>query len=655
MTCHIILCYGILEEPMKRNAVALIVHPYKDALMPRDVFAARLGDFAKTLADAADSFQNVRFNLAMPAYFLEILDPLLLLRLREMYKRGQIEWLFTGYTEPFVSFSTPWLLSENYKHGISVYNELTGCKPAGAAPPHSNWEPSIIDILRGIGLQYCVLSTAVLPAQHRPYCGYWIAEHMGSSMAFFPAHAFPAASVPRFLESMDALFEADPRKGSPAKILCVDMLLNCAQQSSDSLDSISAAIRSLDSTILSCQPMRCSEFMSSHFNMGLQFPPPSLVFTRDAEEADSLFLNRLHAYDQAGIIQRKLMDLAENIAGRKESKPFETIKKSLYFVQDISRFMPSRLSGFLQATDRLWSFEKLIDIQRILYEKDNIKGGHIRIIDFLKNGTKTLILENSSLSVCIDYKNGGQLFEIDYKTRNFNACSALNPCRHGLPMIVECPQSKTAFVDHCLPIYSGIGDYLKLPEGELGDFVAGDFGYKVKKTAGGIKAVLQRNGTLMQGDKNCPLNLEKVIGLEKDNAEITFVYQLSNNSLTPYALRFGVESTFVLPGIGRNMAEITQGSAEYGDLGNKQFSMNQVTEWTIDDAFCGVRMHFKVQKPVDVWCFPVDAAQESEDPSHAVTLVINTGVTLEGTKAWTLLGTIAFKKLRIKKDAVDAI
>ncbi|HEX7510030.1 MAG TPA: hypothetical protein VF335_01910, partial [Chitinivibrionales bacterium] len=292
---------------MKRNTVALIIHPFKDALLTRTEFAKRLNEFSKTVVDAAASFPNVRFNLVMPAYFLEIVDPLLLLQMREMYKRGQIEWLFTGYTEPFVSFSTPWLLSENYKHGMLVYNELTGSTPNGAALPHSNWESSAIDIFRQCGLNYCIVSKAVLPGQYRSYCGYWIAEQMGSSIAVFPSHAVSADATPMFLESIDALFDADPRKGAPAKIICVDMLLNLAQESAADLDAVTAALRKLDSMLLFHQSSRCAEFLSSHFNLGLQFPPSSLVFSRNAEEADSLFLNRLHAYDQAGIMQRKRM------------------------------------------------------------------------------------------------------------------------------------------------------------------------------------------------------------------------------------------------------------------------------------------------------------------------------------------------------------
>jgi hypothetical protein len=640
---------------MKRHAIALVIHPYKNALLPRALLARQLNDFAKTVIEAGVSFQNVRFNLALPGFFLEILDPLLLLQLREMYKRNQIEWLFTGYTEPFLSFSPPWLLSENFKYGMQTFSELAGAAPSGLLVPYSNWEPSAIDILRGAGINYCVLSKSSLPPEYRSYCGYWTTEHMGSAMAFFPSQVVSAIASERLLNSLDAQFDADPRKTFPTKIICVDVLHDLARGSAETLDAIKQTLRALDTMLLSYQPMRCSEFLSSHFTLGLHYMPPSLAMERDARDGDPYFLNRLHAYDQAGIIQRKLMDVAENLAGRKETKSFESLKKTLFFVQDINRFLPSRSSGFLQASDRLWCYEKLIDIERTLHDKDEIKGGHIRITDFLKNGTKTLIMANNNLSLFIDYKNGGQVFEIDYKSRNFNACAALNPCRHTMPMIVECPHSKTGFVDHCLTPATGMQEFWNTSGLELGDFVTGDFGYKVKKTATGIKAVLSRNGTLIQADKNCPLTMEKVIGLEKDHAEISFVYQLSNHSLTPYSLRFAVESTFVLPGIGREMARITRGKDDYSDLGKNPFSLSHVTEWTLDDAYSGVRMHFNVQKPIDVWCFPVRAAEEAEDASHAVTLVINAEVNLEGAKAWTLMGTLGFKKLRIKKEPSDEI
>ncbi len=171
---------------------------------------------------------------------------------------------------------------------------------------------------------------------------------------------------------------------------------------------------------------------------------------------------------------------------------------------------------------------------------------------------------------------------------------------------------------------------IRLPE--LGDFYSGDFTYKVKKTPTGIKAAFNRNGTLVQGDKNCPLNLEKVFGLEKDFPIISFVYQFSNHSLTSYAFKFALEMTFALPGIGSEKARITQGKNAFGDINKKPFSMNGITKWNLEDLQSGIRLCFAVQKPVDVWCFPVASPAGSHDASHAVTMAITSPSALRAAR-----------------------
>ena len=640
---------------MKRHAIALFIHPFKDCLLPKSTLIERLNDFCRTLVESGNSFQNIRFNLVMPGYFLELLDPLLLLELRELHKRGLVEWLFTGYTEPFLSYSPPRLLSENLKYGLNTFTEFTGTKPCGFVPGFSNWEPSAIDILRDAGVLYCVVSKALLPPQYRSYCGYWITEHMGSSIAFFPAHVVRPSGGEAMLNGLDPLFSGDRQNTSAVKLLCIEVLYPLTGPGDAASTALQTAIRTLDKMLLTYQSVRCTEFFSSNFNLGLHYLPSSIVLERDDAESHPYFLNEFHTYDQAGIIQRKMMDIAENIATRKETKLFEPMKKTLFFVQDVNRYVPSQSSGFMQFNDRKWCYEKLIGIERELDEKDDIKGGQIRINDFLRNGNKTIIMSNRNLALSIDYKNGGQVFEMDYKSRGSNVCSAISPVGHLLPMIIEPPQSRTAFIDHCMPEETGIDGFICNSFTELGDFFSGDFTYKVKKTPTGVKAALNRNGSLMQGEKNCPLNLEKVFGLEKDYPIISFVYQFSNHSLTSYAFKFAVEMTFELPGIGSDKARVFQGKNVYGDIDKKPFSMNAITGWNLDDLESGTRLGFSLQKAVDVWCFPTAAQEGSHDGPHAVTMIITTPVTIEGSKAWSLMGSIVLKKLRRHMKDCDEI
>jgi hypothetical protein len=264
-------------------------------------------------------------------------------------------------------------------------------------------------------------------------------------------------------------------------------------------------------------------------------------------------------------------------------------------------------------------------------------------------------MSNGSAALSIDYKNGGQVFELDFKTRHCNVCGAISPLPHSLPMIIEPPRSKTAFMDHCMPLETGIDGFMSGAFAEWGDFVSGDFTYKIKKTASGIKTALGRNGSLVQGDKSCPLSMEKVLGLEKDLPVITFVYQLSNHSLTPYAFKFAVEMSFALPGIGGDKARIIQGKNIYTDFDKRPFSMDGVNQWSLDDLQSGVRIAFSTQKPVDVWCIPVASPDGSPESSHAVTLVMTLPVALDGSKSWSFMGNVILKKLRGQRKASDEI
>ncbi|MGD9201330.1 MAG: hypothetical protein PVI26_07190, partial [Chitinispirillia bacterium] len=137
---------------MKRNSLALIIHPYKNILLKKDRMRKLLDTFAIKLLDITAAHPNFRINISLPGYMLHYLDPLLLTKLNELNKTSCLEWLTSGYTEPFLGFSPLWLSDDNVKYGLETYNELVGNKPSGYIPAFSNWEPSSIATLRNFGI-----------------------------------------------------------------------------------------------------------------------------------------------------------------------------------------------------------------------------------------------------------------------------------------------------------------------------------------------------------------------------------------------------------------------------------------------------------------------------------------------------------------------
>ncbi|MDR2577533.1 MAG: hypothetical protein LBC70_01800, partial [Chitinispirillales bacterium] len=182
---------------MRRDRLIILLQPYKNRLMPKKELADSIDRFAKTLLDVCGKYPRQKFNVALPGYILESIDPLIASSLRDIAKRGGIEWLCMGYTEPFLSFSPLWLTSENITLGVKVFTELTGEAPMGFVPPFSNWEPSHIDLLNSAGLRYTALSSVLLAKNEIEGAGYRITEHTGSSMAVFPARSYHTHNAPQ--------------------------------------------------------------------------------------------------------------------------------------------------------------------------------------------------------------------------------------------------------------------------------------------------------------------------------------------------------------------------------------------------------------------------------------------------------------------------
>ena len=306
---------------MKRHSIAFLIHPYKNSLVPRNVFREAVNDFAKTILDIGSSYQNIRLNLVMPGYFLEAIDPMLLLQFREMHKKGAIEWLTTGYTEPFLSFCPQWLLKENLRHGITAFQEYAGARPVGFVPPFSNWEPSYIDVLGGAGIQYNVLSRSLLAGQYRSRLGYWATEFAGSSTVLFPVHSIFPSTVSGKMEAwISDQFAADTADPAAVKLLCIDFLCPLLPQDMPvTQQGLKDAAAIFDRLLLTYQPICFTEFLSSNAPLGLMYLPQSLVLRRDDSDTAPHFLNYLHSFDQVGIVQRKLMDIADFVGAKRDS------------------------------------------------------------------------------------------------------------------------------------------------------------------------------------------------------------------------------------------------------------------------------------------------------------------------------------------------
>jgi hypothetical protein len=380
-----------------------------------------------------------------------------------------------------------------------------------------------------------------------------------------------------------------------------------------------------------------------------------LIFKRDDETTIPYFSNYLHTFEQAGIIQRKMMEIADRLESIKDTKDGYSMVRRLFLAQDINRYIPARSSGFTQLGDRLWTYAKMIDIESQLHKKDHIRGGQIRIADLLRNGTKSIVLTNNSMKVCIDHKNGGQMFEMDFRDRSINLMAGYTPQTHNPPRILVAGKSCTSFVDHFLDKECQRAEFLQRLYTQRDDFTRAEFNYTVKKTAAGAKAVLGRQCAVNIYGKNYPLALEKVFGLEGETPSLSFVYQLSNNSLTSYRFKFAIEFTFTLPGVLTNEACVLCADKTYRDLQTENVNLTDVLKWSLHDDALGASVQFMMQKPVEVWMFPARGMGGAAERYQGITMVISSPVALGENAKWSLIGKIICRKLKTKDTFFDEI
>jgi hypothetical protein len=404
--------------------------------------------------------------------------------------------------------------------------------------------------------------------------------------------------------------------------------------------------------------MRFRDVVGDAAPLGLHYFPSGLVPPGDAP-VTPYFLNYLHCYDQISVMQRKLMDVSDGVAALKDARLAARFKRHLFFAQDINRFLPQAESGFAVMPDRLWTYGRLIDIEGDLYGRLGVSGGVIRLSEFLRNGNKSIVVANRSLKLYIDHKNGGQVYELDYIDRSFNACAAYNPAIRKSPEAVDPRESKLAFRDRVLVGRQDYGDYKTGYAADRGNFSCLPMEYTFKSSqGGGARIILNAAGAFTEDGRQNPLTIDKVFGLEKDAAVLTYSYKLGNPATTPYAFTFAIEFPLALPGTATGQARLKADDLTF-DLGAEaKISVNDITSWLIDDEEIGVRMEFVTQKKVNLRVFAEEAASGAAGSTakskraYGTMFVMTIPMEIDTNSTQSFTGRIGFRKIR-RKGGID--
>jgi 4-alpha-glucanotransferase len=362
--------------------------------------------------------------------------------------------------------------------------------------------------------------------------------------------------------------------------------------------------------------------------------------------------NFLSKYPESNQIHKKMLWIKKKIKKIKPSS--KTQKEKLDQAQDFlwkgecnCPYWHGVFGGLYLPHLRSAIYQNLIQAERILDDLTHNNKDWIdyEIFDFDKDGSDEIIIESPKLNLYFHPYCGGALYELDYKPKSFNLLDILSRRREGYHRKLLELKGNTnknnqvesihdifvakedglekllnydwyrrgSLIDHFLGENTKLEDFSKSKYGEQGDFVNQPFVPKIEKQKSKITLNLKRDGFVWSGENRIPIGLEKKIKISSKTSELDIVYNLTNNSDREIGLWFGIEFNFgMLSGEDIKRYYYVLGQKPENSKLNSVGQSQDIKEFGIKDEHLGLDINLKIDKPADLWRFPIQTISLSE-------------------------------------------
>jgi alpha-amylase len=365
-------------------------------------------------------------------------------------------------------------------------------------------------------------------------------------------------------------------------------------------------------------------------------------------------------YPEANLMYARMLGLSRRIAelGPRAAARPELIK-DLYQAQCNTAYWHGLFGGIYASHLRGAVYAHLLRAERTmeLSAGSSLRYPASRLEDFDLDGREDLRLYNPAINLFLRPSGGGQIFELDVRSRDLNLLAtlarhregyhedwrsgpALDPAlreeigRHARPDATP----RGSLIDHCYsPDASAAG--IESGEAERGDFAERSYELKLSRGGGRLEALLSAVGSV--GAQAAALS--KAVRIERDECAFQAEYTLTNRSDAPLALRFGIEfNTALLSPIEPAAFFHVGDGASCGDL-RARVDRDGEKEWWIHDEPHALEIGWVFSRPCRLIAFPVQTVSLSErgfELTYQSTVVLPTWeVRLEPGDSWTALVT----------------
>lgn len=367
-----------------------------------------------------------------------------------------------------------------------------------------------------------------------------------------------------------------------------------------------------------------------------------------------------HMHKRAMSVSRKVRDVLAAGAGRRSSETARMVDH-LYQCQCNDAYWHGVFGGLYLPHLRSAVYEHLLKAEYLAdkaLKSPGTKGEgrgkkkaqqvsswlEIETGDFDRDGREEAMMNSELLNLFVDPADGGRLTELDWKPRFFNLTNTLTrrrevyhdrilrmvrdkaggPADGGARTIHERVAMKEeglqehlhydcykrgSLLDHFLGSGADLAGFMRSDYAETGDFLAGVYGMKSKKTGAAAAVILERDGSV----SGLPVKLKKEISLRKSAADFTVAYTITNRNEEELNTTFGSEFNFsLLAGDAPDRYYDIPGHI----LDRKNLASagetNNVSRVSLVDEWLKLKVTLGFSQPASLWRAPVETVSQSE-------------------------------------------
>ncbi len=610
-------------------------------------------------------FEDIRINLHFSGYLLTWLcehKPDYIALLKSLKDRGQIEIVSGGMYEPILS-----LLSENdavaqIKMHMDFAEGIFGDRPAGIWLAERVYEPHIPRVIDKAGARFTLVDDyhfkAVGMSQKELY-GYSLTEFEGHKLFIFPGLEFlryaipfkPIDDIDRYFREMEkngddlAVFGDDGEKfglwpGTYEHVYNGGWLKSFFTYLSENKKWLKTATFSeyishknpKNRVYLNCNSyMEMAEWCLPASRAGKfeEFLNNAAVDTKEFVKG-GYFKHFLVKYDECNDMHKKMVWVTDKADKNSEAKAH------VFMAQCNDSYWHGVFGGLYLPHLRSTVYRHLIEAEKILDSKKTFVDGNLEDINF--DGFDEAVLSNRDLKAYFLLKEGGVLYELDYKPSRTNIMATLSrryEAYHDKIKVASSAQAadgtktihdlviakeeglgkylhydwyrRASFVDHIMGKDVTFDNFYRSSYSEPGDFVKEPYQAIMHKDMNFVKLILKRDGHYWKNDQGYPLSLEKSFLLEKD----------SSGLIVNYSIEGAVKERFLL-GVELNFSFLGSGGDRYMDIGEKrlglafQGNLDVSGNVVFHDPYQNIIVSLDYDMPAFVWTYPVEVVSLSE-------------------------------------------